>query len=50
MHGYENSITLSLPGMSAIYLKLKPKPKKKVTGKEKTEKTQPVKKAKKATK
>lgn len=50
MHGYENSITLSLPGMSAIYLKLKPKPKKKVTDKEKTEKTQPVKKAKKAIK
>ena len=25
MHGYENSITVSLPGLSAIYLRCKPK-------------------------
>lgn len=30
MHGYEHSITLSIPGLSAMYLKLKPKTKKSV--------------------
>ena len=39
MHGYENSITLSLPGLSAIYLKYKPKPQK--------SKTKPLNKSKK---
>lgn len=39
MHGYENSITVNLPGLSAIYLKYKKKPEKKKAS-SKTEKTQ----------
>ena len=31
MHGFENSITLDLPGLSCLYLIRKPKPQKKAT-------------------
>ncbi len=33
MHGYENSITVNLPGLSAIYLRYKKKPSKKTASK-----------------
>ena len=33
MHGYSNSITVDLPGLSALYLKYKPKPQKKASAK-----------------
>ena len=47
MHGYQHSITVDLPGLSALYLRYKPKPEKKPAAKKKAEK-KPAKKAAKA--
>ena len=44
MHGYQHSITVDLPGLSALYLRYKPKPEKKPAAKKKAEK-KPAKKA-----
>ena len=44
MHGYQHSITVDLPGLSALYLKYKPKPERKPAARKKAEK-KPAKKA-----
>lgn len=50
MHGYEHSITLSIPGLSAMYLKYKPKPKKEEKSLSRSQKTLRKKQKKKAVK
>ena len=45
MHGYEQSITVDLPGLSALYLKYKPRPEKKHPAKKESAKKPAAKKA-----